>query len=88
MLTKSIAFIGLITALSIFSGCQGTVPAQKGTRLDRNWGRSYESAKRNQILNPEAGRNLKPVVGLDGEVAEKNMQKYKESDTEQKTIKK
>jgi hypothetical protein len=39
--------------------------------LDNNWGRSYESAKYNQILNPEAGKNLDPVEGLEGPAAER-----------------
>lgn len=39
--------------------------------LDKNWGRSYESARYNQILNPEAGKNLDPVEGLEGPAAER-----------------
>jgi len=54
--------IGLIAALSIFSSCAGT-PV-----LDRYWGDSLEAAKSNQIQNPEAGKNLEPVTGLDGQV--------------------
>jgi hypothetical protein len=64
----------LMVSFSIFSGCART---QKETMLDRNWGRSFESAKYNQILNPEAGKDLEPVVGLDGQAAEKNMEKYR-----------
>jgi len=62
---KYLIIIGLIAVLSIFSGC-----AQKQTVLDSNWGKSFESAKSNQILNPEAGQNLAPVAGLDGQAAE------------------
>ena len=54
--------IGLIAALSICSGCAGT-PV-----LDKYWGDSLEAAKSNQIQNPEAGKNLEPVTGLDGQV--------------------
>lgn len=39
--------------------------------LEKNWGRSYESARYNQILNPEAGKNLDPVEGLEGPAAER-----------------
>ena len=49
------------------------------TSLDRNWGRSHETAKFNQIVNPEADKNLDPVVGLDAAAAESNMKKYRES---------
>jgi hypothetical protein len=65
MLARYLIVIGLIAVLSIFSGC-----AQKQTMLDSNWGKSFESAKSNQILNPEAGQNLAPVAGLDGQAAE------------------
>ena len=76
MLTRYVKIIGLIAALSVFSGCR-TLP-QRETMLDRNWGTSLETAKQSQILNPEAGRNLEPVVGLDGQVAENNMEKYRQ----------
>ena len=74
MLTRCLILIGLLIAgLLIFSGC-GT----KETMLSRNWGNSFESAKQSQILNPEAGKNLDPVVGLDGQAVENNMQKYRQ----------
>jgi hypothetical protein len=70
--------IGLIAALSICSGCAGT-PV-----LDRYWGDSLEAAKSNQVLNPEAGTNLEPVTGLDGQVAaELVVPNYKRLFTEQ-----
>jgi hypothetical protein len=46
------------------------------TALDRNWGRSFESAKHQQILNPEAGKNLEPVVGLPGPAEERIIERY------------
>ena len=64
-----------LAALLLSSGCAGDLSGQKETMLERNWGRSYESAKFNQMLNPEAGKNLEPVTGLDGETAQKNMEK-------------
>jgi hypothetical protein len=73
MLTRCLTLIGLIATLLIFSGC-GT----KETMLSRNWGSSFESAKQSQILNPEAGKNLDPVVGLDGQAAGNNMEKYRQ----------
>jgi hypothetical protein len=44
-----------------------------------NWGRSHGTAIYNQMLNPDAAKNLDPVTGLDGTAAEHNMEKYKES---------
>ncbi|MCK5243936.1 MAG: hypothetical protein KAJ90_01595 [Desulfobacterales bacterium] len=73
MLTRYVKLIGLITALLIFSGC-----SSRETMLDRNWGSSFESAKSNQILDPEAGKNLDPVVGLDGQAAGISMEKYRQ----------
>ena len=78
MLTKCVIFIGLIAALSIFSACQGTVPWLPESNVTKNWGKSFESAKNNQILNPQAGKNINPVTGFDGEAADKNMEKYRE----------
>jgi len=72
MLTRCFTLIGLIATLLIFSGC-----GPRETMLSRNWGNSFESAKQSQILNPEAGKNLEPVVGLDGQAAGNNMEKYR-----------
>lgn len=76
MLTRYLTLIGLIAALLIFSGC-----GPRETMLSRNWGSFFESAKQSQILNPEAGRNLEPVVGLDGQAAGNNMEKYRKGFT-------
>ena len=67
---RCLIIIVLIAALSIFSGCGAT-------QLEKNWGKSFESAKSNQILNPEAGQNLDPVVGLDGQAAEGGLGTYR-----------
>jgi len=74
----------LIVVLAMFSvslwGCAGNVPeAQRTDYLNMNYGKSFESAKNNQILNPDAGKNLEPVVGLNGEAAEQGVDKYKKS---------
>ncbi|MFH1292777.1 MAG: pilus assembly protein [Pseudomonadota bacterium] len=85
MLIRCLTLIGLIAALLIYSGC-----AEKETNLERNWGSSFESAKQGQILNPEAGKNLEPVVGLDGQAAEIIIEKYRQGfkkDTSSKEIK-
>jgi hypothetical protein len=74
----------LITAIIIglvftFAGCNGAYVYQEETMLDRNWGRSYETAKYNQILNPDAGQNMEPAEGLDGVPADANIKKYQKS---------
>jgi hypothetical protein len=44
--------------------------------LEKNWGRSYEAARYNQIQNPEAERNSSPVTGLEGQVGERIMNEH------------
>ncbi len=72
-----IVVLVLIVGLIFFISCSKEF--QKETKLDRNWGKSFESAKQNQILNPEAGKDSKPVVGMDGQEAEKIIEKHKQS---------
>jgi len=76
MTIRKILILTAVAALVFMLGCT-SVPGQKQqTLLEKNWGRSFEAAKYNQILNPEAGRNADPVEGLDGEAAEANTAKY------------
>ncbi len=69
----------LLVALSIMSwGCAGDLPqAQRKDTIDMNWSKSVESAALSQTLNPEAGTEPTPVVGLDGQAAAGNMGKYR-----------
>ena len=72
-----IAMAALLT-IGIFGCSKGNIsnPLQSESQLDKNWGRSFEAAKHNQILNPGAEKNLKPVEGLQGPAAERIMQEY------------
>ena len=70
---KTLAILGWV--IFFFSCSQ----MQKETLLDKNWGRSYETAKYNQILNPDASENLKPAADLDGQAANNNVKKYRDS---------
>jgi hypothetical protein len=82
----------LIVVLAMFSvvtlwGCAGNLPESKRMDyLEQNWGKSYESAKKNQILNPEAGKTVEPVIGLDGRVVEHNVDNRKKSFEDQKEV--
>jgi hypothetical protein len=64
----------------------GTTSAQEETLLDLNWGRSLESIRYMQMLDPDASKNLDPVLGLDGNASVSNVDKYQNSfkETEQK----
>jgi len=85
MLMRHFLLIGLLAALAMFSGCGRTAPERQESMLDKNWGRSYESAKYNQILNHDAGKSQQPVIGLDGQTAEGVMEKYREHPTKGQT---
>jgi hypothetical protein len=77
MMTKYFIHIGLVVAFSLSVGCAGNKPLLGESKLEKNWGRSYESMKYNQILNPEAEKNLEPVIGLEGEAAKNSVEKYR-----------
>ena len=47
--------------------------------LEADYGKSYNQAKSNQILNPQAALNLQPVTGLPGEAAAASEEKYLQS---------
>ena len=75
-------YLILITFMSIFLlvlSCSGTTPVHEQTLLERNWGRSLESMRYMQMVDPEAGQNLDPVEGLDGNASENNIDKYQQS---------
>ena len=75
MLTRCLILIGLLAFLANFSACAETLYNQK----PMVFGGSFQTAKANQILNPEAGKNLEPVHGLDGQAAVIVMNKYRKS---------
>ncbi len=66
-------FYILSTTLVIFliSACAGP------TRVEKNYGKSYKQALANQILDPEAEKNLEPVTGFDGKASQITVEKYR-----------
>ena len=75
-----ISLIAMIAALSIYAGCSnGNISIREESLLEENWGRSFESAKYNQILNPEARKKESPVEELDGQAAQQTMEQYRKS---------
>ena len=74
MLKRGLIIVGIIAAVSFISACSGT-----DTLSQRNWGKSYETAAYNQMLNPDADKNLKPVDSLDSQAAKNAHKKYQES---------
>lgn len=49
------------------------------SRLEMDYGTSYQLQKYNQTLNPDAEKNLEPVYGLSARAAEKAEEKYQKS---------
>lgn len=58
-----------ITMMMFFGGCAPS-------RVEMDYGASYHLARYNQILNPDAEKNLKPVEGLNGTAANAAVEKY------------
>jgi hypothetical protein len=46
------------------------------SRLETDYGTSYNLQKFNQTLNPDAEKNLAPVTGLNAQAAQYNGEKY------------
>jgi len=75
MVFRYLTIIGLTIMLLTVFGC--TTNQQRESMLDKNWGRSFETARFNQILNPDAEKKLEPIAGLDGSAALNNMDQYR-----------
>lgn len=71
----AITFLAVLFVAALF-GCNH-YSAYQQSDLDNNWGRSYETAKYSQMLNPDAGATSDPVVGLDANIADRVMNDYR-----------
>jgi hypothetical protein len=72
ILRNKLLHTGLIVACLILAGCAGNYSA-----LNKNWGYAYETARHDQIMNLNAGKNSAPVTGLDGQIAYKSYTLYR-----------
>ncbi len=54
----------------------GAAACSGPSRLALDYGTSLKLSSLNQTLNPQAGKNLAPVVGFDGIAAKYTMDKY------------
>ena len=70
MTKRCFLLIGLIGIFLISVSCVGP------TRLEMDYGTSHKLSKFNQILDPEAEKNLKPVEGFDGVASEGTKERY------------
>ena len=67
----------LVTLLG--TGCTRQIYHEGGSPLDKNWGRPHEEQKYSQIIDHDAGKNLDPVVGMDGKAAVNTVERYQNS---------
>jgi len=68
---KKLCFgLGIIVLLSV-GACAGP------SRVEMDFGTSAKLAVFNQTVNPQAGKDQQPVVGLDGGAAKGTMEKYR-----------
>jgi len=64
----------LALVLLLATGCSHVTP-----NYDARFGDAVRDAKRKMTLNPDAGKDGNPVVGMDGRAARESMQQYQES---------
>jgi type IV pilus biogenesis protein CpaD/CtpE len=72
---RTLAVLAGLGAALLLTGCADT----RQTRVERDMGTSQRLAVFNQTLNPEAGKNLEPVEGIDSQAADRVMDKYRTS---------
>jgi hypothetical protein len=77
--------IAIIVALSFTIGLLISCATQP-TRVEMDYGTSHKLQIVNQTANPDAGKNLAPVQGLDSEASAGTVKKYhKEFEKQEKT---
>ena len=76
---KKIMMIIVTTIVfSVLFGCN-SYKTQRELVMDKNWGRSYETARFSQTENPDAGETLIEDQGLGGTAAGYNYKKYEKA---------
>ncbi len=63
--------LSILCVLILISACAGP------SRVEENYGTSVKVALFHQMLNPDAEKNLEPVVGMDGKAAQIGMDRYR-----------
>ena len=74
---KAVTIILAVMFVTVAFGCNHySAYQQQPSELVLNWGRAFETAKYNQTLNPDAGKTTEPVVGLQGPVSDRMMERH------------
>jgi len=79
---KKQCILMLLLTFSLLSiGCVGPnqekLTLSPPSRLEMDYGTSFNLMKFNQIADPEAEKNLEPVTGFDGQAAKATLDKYR-----------
>jgi hypothetical protein len=61
----------LLIGFFLAAGCAGP------SRVEMDFGTSVKLARINQILNPDAEKNLNPVYGMDGQAVQNALNRYR-----------
>lgn len=72
---KHILITGLLAATMLVCACT-TNP--RYAQMTDELGRSYETARFNQIINPDAGLSALPMEGIDGQAGADTYKKYQD----------
>jgi hypothetical protein len=64
----------LALTLLLATGCSHVTP-----NYDARFGDAVRDAKRKMTINPDAGKDGNPVVGMDGRASRESMKQYHES---------
>lgn len=81
---KILAVVSFAMLVGILGCSESGFLIERETLLDHNWGRAYETAKYNQMLNPATSKNLNTVQGLDGNASDHSTTRYENSFKESK----
>lgn len=73
-MNKTLVSILCITLVVGTAGCASRTPV-----LDEHFGDAVREARAKQTINPDAGRNTDPVLGLNGLAARESIERYKDS---------
>jgi len=71
----------------VMIGCANSIP--EDSLLVKNWGRSYETQLHLQTANPDAAKQLDPMMAMDGSSSDLIMEKYRKSfspENEEETV--
>lgn len=69
---NSFVLIGLLGMGLIVGSCA----TSGSSRMEDDFGNSFRQAKANQLLNPEAAKNIEPVTGFDGRAGQAVLDAY------------